>query len=81
MICPHKGKKKDCFALEEGKCRILREALKGPCKFYKPREQYRQEIRDAEARALKNVGTGIRTHGKIEWSEDAHEREKGKDIP
>lgn len=82
MICPHKGKKKDCFALEEGKCRILREVLKGPCKFYKPREQYRQEIREAEARALKNIGTGIRTHGKIEWSEDAHhEREKGKDIP
>lgn len=82
MICPYKGKKKDCFALEEGKCRILREAVKGSgCKFYKPAKQYRQEIREAEARALKNVGTGIRTHGKIEWSDEAHEREKGKDIP
>lgn len=52
-----------------------REAI-SPCKFYKPREQYRQEIREAEARALKNVGTGIRTHGKIEWSDEAHERKR-----
>ena len=68
MPCPWRDYLPDCFAAYKGKCLCLMGACRdaeGNCKFYKPHEQYRQELQAAEERALKKLGTGGRTYATI----------------
>lgn len=75
--CPLKGKKADCFAMEKGRCSLLKEPTrKNPCKFYKPLKQYQEEIKAADQRAAKYDKVGVKAWGKYEWSDEAHERKR-----
>lgn len=74
--CMLKGKRTECFAMERGRCRLLKEPAGNPCKFYKPRAQYEAEIKAADQRAAKYDKVGVKSWGKYEWSDEAHERKR-----